>query len=225
MSERPLKTLQYFETSKLNTTESDRRRDEDRPEMSDEIISQGPGFTIYRTSDWGPAVPYRAEPREESVNHGFMDLRDHPELVASIPEAATSPGLRQLLYVLNQPESPLMSIGCERRLNPRNDPQDELRLYYHSYTDLTYRDPAKHATEGQMVQLANDFLHGVIGVAGAVFTFELGIQRMRAFFGSQAGFVLSLGLSGFGRTEEEARHCYEAGAQATTNSFGKLIAT
>jgi predicted nucleotide-binding protein len=200
-------------------------REEASSAMSDEIISQGPGFTIYRTSDWGPAVPYRAAPREESVNHGFMDLRDHPELVAAIPEAAASPGLRQILHLLNEPGSPLMSIGCERRLNSRNDPRDEYKLYYHSYTDLTYRDPAKHAAECQLVQLANDFLHGVIGVADAVFAFELGIQRMRAFFGTQAGYVLSLGLSGYGRSEEEAGYSYEAGAQATANAFSKIIAT
>ncbi|MFZ3212842.1 MAG: hypothetical protein WA188_15170 [Terriglobales bacterium] len=190
--------------------------------MADEIIRQGPGFTVYRTGDWGPPVPYPAIVRASSVNHGFYDLRDHPELAAQIPEASRSVGLQAILRALNAPGSPFMSLGCEYRLNQRDGSSDGLTCYFHSYVDLTYRDPARHSSEGQMVSLAERFLQEVKGSQDAVFGFEIAVQRMKHFFGNLAGYSLNLGLSGYGRTEEQAAKSYEAGAYETAKAFTKL---
>lgn len=190
--------------------------------MSDEIIKQGPGFVIYRASDSGPPVPYPSALREDSMNHGFFDLRDRPEFCSHIPEASKSMGLQAILRALNAPGSFFMSIGCEYRLNPTNGFSGNFTCYFHSYTDLTYRDPLRHASEEGMVDLAEHFLRQVEGSEDAVFGFEIGIQRMKHFFGNQAGYNLSLGLSGYGQTEEQAAQSYQVGAEQTAKAFIKL---
>jgi hypothetical protein len=190
--------------------------------MSDEIIKQGPGFTIYRTTEWGPPVPYPAMPREDSMNYGFMDLRDHPERVEHIPEAQQSAGLQQILRVLNRVGSSLMSLGCEYRLNSKDDARDGYACYFHSYTDLTYRDPVSNSSEDQLIGLAERFLREIVPREDTVFGFELGIQRMKGFFGARVAYNLSLGISGYGRTEEEASRSYEAGVQASAAALAKI---
>jgi len=190
--------------------------------MADEVIRQSTGFTIYRTTDWGPPVPYPAAAREDSVNHGFLDLRDRPDLVEQVPEAAKSEGLRMIVRALNAVGSPFMSIGCEHRLNPLNDSTNGFTCYFHSYTDLTYPDPARHASEEQMIDLAERFLRLIADQPGGAFGFEIGIQRMRHFFGTRAGYNLNLGLSGYGQSEEQAAASYEAGARESARAFTEL---
>ena len=76
--------------------------------MADEIIKQGPGYVLYRTTEWGPAVPYKRIVHEDSVNHSFVDLRDQPGLIDQIPESSRSAGLRAILRALNAANSPFI---------------------------------------------------------------------------------------------------------------------
>lgn len=187
--------------------------------MVDDVIKKGPGFILYRTTDWGPPIPYPSVPREDSINHGFFDLRNRPELAAQIPEAQRSLGLQAILSALNDSKSPLMSLGCEYRLNCREDFDDGFPFYFHSYTDLTFREAAKHSTEQQMINLADDFIQNVIFSAEFAFSFELGIQRLKHFFNTPGGYNLTLGLSGYGKTESDAALAYEFGAQSAAEAF------
>jgi hypothetical protein len=189
--------------------------------MSNEIIEQGPGFTIYRTTDWGPPVPYPNAEREESVNHGFFDLRDRPEQVEEIPEAQGSPGLQSILRALNRAGGPLMSLGCELRLNDVDKPDIEIRRYMHSYTDITYRNPERNSEESQLVHLAKLLLSRIEGSNEVMFGFELGIQKMKHFFGN-SGYNLSLGISGYGRTDEQATAAYEFAAERTAPAINSI---
>ncbi|MBX5210789.1 hypothetical protein [Rhizobium sp. NZLR11] len=192
--------------------------------MTDKVIAQVPGFIIYRTTDSGPPVPYVPEAREESSNHGFMDLRDHPELVDAIPECMKSPGLADLIRALNEAGSLLMSIGCECKMNDREpDDGNPFLRYFHSYTDLTFRDPARHATEDQLVTLAKAMANSIQFEEEVPCSFELGVQRMKHFFGGE-GYNLSMGLSGFGSDEAESRANYEKAAALTAAMFRRLTA-
>jgi hypothetical protein len=56
----------------------------------------------------------------------------------------------------------------------------------------------------------------------AVFGFEIAVQRMKCFFGKCEGYNLSVGLSGYGRTKEEASRSYEIGACQTAAAFAQL---
>jgi hypothetical protein len=44
---------------------------------------------------------------------GFVELRDHPEALLQIPEAAPFEALREALTALNAPDSPLMTAKCD----------------------------------------------------------------------------------------------------------------
>lgn len=58
----------------------------------------------------GITVPY---PAMSGDHHGFLDLRGHPDLVETIPEAANSNGLRVLLRAAAVAGAPVVTIGCE----------------------------------------------------------------------------------------------------------------
>lgn len=80
--------------------------------VKDEIIEQGPGYTIAITDEAGTLTNYSACVRPDgSINHGFLDLRDQPELVERVPEAAKSEGLAEILRVANSKGSPFFTIG------------------------------------------------------------------------------------------------------------------
>src|SRR5260370_29349573 len=99
-------------------------------------------------------------------------------------------------------EAPFMSLGCEYRLNSRDGSGDGLNYYVHSYTDLTYREPAQHASEAQLIDLAQRFLREIEPRKDAVFGFVIAVQRMKCFFGTCDSFNLRVVLSGYGRSEE-----------------------
>lgn len=116
-----------------------------------------------------------------------------------------------------------MSIGCERVLAKFESPRDDdLTCYIRSYTDLTFRDPARHATEEQLTELAFQFLQNLSFKPAGAISFELGIQRMKHFFGDNKGYNMSLGISGYGRDEREASDVYEETAAAAAASFRRL---
>jgi hypothetical protein len=89
---------------------------------ADTIIMQGPGYTIAQTDTAATTLPYGPANRPDGRrNHGYVDLRDRPELVSEIPEVQGSQGMQAILRAPNSPESPLMSIGCERGTFPRTE--------------------------------------------------------------------------------------------------------
>ncbi len=60
----------------------------------------------------GKGIPYGRITRNSGVNHGFMDLKGHPELVASVPELESDHALRALVIAIRQPDCGLFSVGC-----------------------------------------------------------------------------------------------------------------
>lgn len=189
--------------------------------MTDEIIRKGEGYVIYRTDELGPAVPYVSEIRAESTNHGFFDLRKQPELIDDVPEAQKSKGLLQILRTLNAPNSPFMSLGCECRFDEVSNSNGQ--LYFSSYTDFTFHEPQRHSSEQQMIEVAEQFLVALEPAQEALFSFEIGIQRMRHFFKEEGGYNITLGLFGYGKTEKQAKEFYEIGAIHTDKALAKII--
>ncbi len=81
--------------------------------MTDTILFQEPGVAIAYDDQAHTLAPYGRSVRPNGdVNHGFIDLRDRPELVHSIPEANASPGLQKILVALNRKGSRFMSLGA-----------------------------------------------------------------------------------------------------------------
>jgi hypothetical protein len=69
--------------------------------------------TFYDNSAKGITVPYPPLFGGVRRNHGFVDLRGRPDLVAQVPETSESLALRDLLVDLAQPASPIFSLGCD----------------------------------------------------------------------------------------------------------------
>ena len=68
-------------------------------------------LTISYVIERGNTVPYPPLFDDMRRNHGFVDLRDRPELVDTIPEAIESPALRNLLIEMANQNSGLMTVG------------------------------------------------------------------------------------------------------------------
>jgi hypothetical protein len=65
-------------------------------------------------------VPYPSEEREDGGrNVGFRDLKGDAGAIQSIPEVQDCPALQEALSVINAPETPFFTVGCEKSLNRR----------------------------------------------------------------------------------------------------------
>ncbi len=67
----------------------------------------------YESEQEGITVPYSPLFDGMRQNHGFVDLRGHPELAAEIPECAKSPALKALLMELSNREASFFTLGCD----------------------------------------------------------------------------------------------------------------
>jgi hypothetical protein len=81
------------------------------------ILFQSPGITIAFDPVAHTLAPYWRGLRPDGINHGFVDLRDRPELVDSIPEVQENPFLRNLLVVLNRKDSRFISLRLSRSIH------------------------------------------------------------------------------------------------------------
>lgn len=69
--------------------------------------------THYDQCRRGNTVPYGRRFKGLNRNHGFVDLRGRPDLVARIPEIAHSVALKALLMSAAAPTSPIFTLGCD----------------------------------------------------------------------------------------------------------------
>ncbi|MEO0868761.1 MAG: hypothetical protein AAFY17_10000 [Cyanobacteria bacterium J06642_11] len=73
------------------------------------MASQFPYIHTLQVSPYGKAIPY---PKDGQANHGFKNLKHHPDLIHSIPELSTDSNLKSLIVSLNAQDSSFFSIGC-----------------------------------------------------------------------------------------------------------------
>lgn len=90
----------------------------------------------YTVDKKGNTVPY--PPLFDSIrqNHGFMDTRGRPELVAAIPEVRDSLALTSLLMTLAAPSSPLSSVGCDLGQSESRNSRFETRRAAGGYVQI-----------------------------------------------------------------------------------------
>ena len=158
--------------------------------MEDQIIDRGGNCVIYKSSAWGPAVPYKAIVHDDGgQNHGFVDLTVDSERNSTVPEALGRPGLVDALKVLNGPNGKLMSLGCENGVFESDLPDGMPKIYIGSYIDLCFRNGDMNGGE-QILTLARTI---ATARAKAPWTqFELGIERLPIFFGRKGLLGLNL---------------------------------
>jgi hypothetical protein len=91
-------------------------------------------YTIKR----GNTVPYPPLFDDVRRNFGFLDLRGNPDRVDDVPETVESPALRNLLLDMADPESTLMSIGCDLGNRRHKDAQLGRRYRAGGYIQIAF---------------------------------------------------------------------------------------
>ena len=102
-------------------------------------------FDVEQEPDDQPALslPYIQDFENGRTNYGFRDLRGRPDLARTIPEAARSAALAELLVALAQPSAKYFTIGCLFVKLPRideADADDQAAGYIQlAYSDLNWK--------------------------------------------------------------------------------------
>jgi hypothetical protein len=192
--------------------------------MEDEILFQGPGFTIARTLTPGTLVPYERVIRADgNINHGWIDLRGNADRVTEIPEAAKSKGLAELLRVIADPRSKLMSGACECaafELGPNaGGPQWQVG----GFVTVMFGDAKKNVVAQNFIDLAQ-YILGAIPVAEDVqIGFEFLIEPLKLFFGRTDCYDLMLKPLGYGPDEHTAWAAFNYASNAAAASIGRHL--
>lgn len=191
-----------------------------RSQMDDEILFQGPGYTVARTHCAETLVPYgRTEQADGGVNHGWIDLRDQPGLVAHVPEARRSEGLAALLRAIATPASPLMSSACECGAFHQAELTEHARWQVGGFVTVMFRDAGMNADPQNLVDLAMDVLSGVAGSSAHHFGYEMIVEPLKSFFGREDCYALMLKPLGYGEDEAEAWAAFDFAASAAARSI------
>src|SRR5579871_3625189 len=92
---------------------------------------------ILRIDQQPTGVPYLRDPGE---GHNYVNLKEDPHLIDRLPELTLDPILRNHVAYLNEPASPLETVGCESWLT--SNVQSETEVYTRgSYVGTLFSDP------------------------------------------------------------------------------------
>ncbi len=191
--------------------------------MTDTILFQEPGVTIAYDDQAHTLAPYGRSVRPDGdVNHGFIDLRDRPELVHSIPEANASPGLQKILVALNRKGSRFMSLGCERGVFFENNAAN-WPVSIGSYTTVVFRDFEANRSKEDFVALSRSIWKDFKPKSSErPVLLELIVEPLKALFHVTPAFSLELKLIALGRSESEANDTFEWLAASISEVIDRL---
>ncbi|QOZ45523.1 hypothetical protein XH89_20065 [Bradyrhizobium sp. CCBAU 53340] len=198
------------------------------PEPNSGLIHREPGIIIAYDDETGPRglAPYFPNHRPDgSINHGFVDLADKPELVKTIPEVADSPAYQELLIAINRPGSTIMSIGCER--GSFESSYSHLPRQVSSYTDVVLRDLEQNGSKDALIgvahRIAAAFKEEVEGQAQILpHEIQLIVERLKLLFDIDQPWALNIKLFAYGRNEAEAFDHFEWVASLAAQAIFRL---
>lgn len=183
--------------------------------MADTIIDQGPGYTIALSDVAATLVPYEGCERPTGdVNHGWIDLKDRPDLVDSIPEARKSEGLAEILRVMAAPSSRVLSTACECAAFDDSDRESAVRWQAGGFVIAVFRDDEQNTAPQNFIDLARYILQGIQPSDRHVFGFELIVEPLKAYFGRTDCFDLMIKPLGYGASEAAAWAAFDHAAHA-----------
>src|SRR5260221_1202337 len=109
-----------------------------------------------------PYAPSRDRDTGEMIDHGFFDLKAHPDLVEAVPELRGALELWSLVTALNSPSSPLMSLGCGLAAGkPALALGPEVSAQFVSSVNIAFADLRRNSDE-ELIDVArkvDDLLH------------------------------------------------------------------
>jgi hypothetical protein len=196
---------------------------EDDDDENAKVLHEGPGYRIALRPRAATLVPYfRAERQSGDVNHGFFDLRDNPDGVDGIPEAAKLPGLAAFLRAIAE-HPRIMSSACEAGVFDRGAEHDGPRFQGGSFVIIEYRDVEKARDVDRYENMAGYILSKIPPTDEHHVSFDMLIEPLRTFFGHDGCYALNAKGIGFGDSETAAwialDHAMAAMAQAIRASI------
>ena len=175
-------------------------------------------------NQFGPDQPSPDHPLPTHPGSHFVDLRDQPYELESLPEAERFPALRNALRSLNSARSPVFTAKCDSW--PVTDPDHLARLHaelgvgpefgmdldpdlaraaHSSYIDLLWRDRSLFASRHQHEHLADRLTRRAQPLDLPFALLECTIRpALLDFTSPQEGFALTLYVHAFGTDPEHA---------------------
>ncbi len=168
--------------------------------------------------DLGPAAPALEIPWQDPEGRlHYFDLRRQPDAIEHIPEALEFPALRRLLLAVNSPPSAWQTAKCDvwpDEAEPSENPYDA-PFEQSCYVDLVLAEQTAALHEDLLVhQLAAEEMAHMLSANESLEALAEIIVR-RCYFHrsidaeeSDAGYCLTLFLTGYGATPAKAAECW-----------------
>jgi hypothetical protein len=178
--------------------------------------------TIYIEENWGPAIPYVAEDHNDgNCNHGYKQLKGDPSAISQIPEVLEWPEFEKFLQTINQADSPIESVGCEKGFFPVEN-QKHAKVQLGSWVGIIYSDYALNEEPKNLLKLANIIASSLKGSEEWWASIELGLERLKKLENCQFPWGLQVRIVNFGRDEDEARKYWAESLKRLNQTIANL---
>ncbi len=159
----------------------------------------------------------------------YVDLKRHPELLASIEEAKQFPELEEFLRTLNSPRSMVGTAKCDAWSTSELSPEEEIYHASHkfaSYVDVVFSNPDARLslpTHEQLVRKLVALLRRTPETPSAA---EVCVRRcyLAEDGGVREGCYCTLYVSGYGNDEVSARLNWGVALKLVGNAIAQLSA-
>jgi hypothetical protein len=155
-------------------------------------------------------IPYH-RPDSDLKSHGYVNLRQQPEMVEVLPELQGCTPLRDFVAALNKGNSPFETLGCEKWSAPWAHEKFPGFIARHgSYVDIALLEKSKCSTPDVYHDLVREFRtyaeqHPVYDVMHVHFVLRPTVSM------NQTWWTLEYWNYGIGRTDEEAERWWAEG--------------
>ncbi len=165
----------------------------------------------------------------------YVDLKRHPELLASIEEAKQFPELGEFLRTLNSPRSMVETAKCDAWATSELSPEEEIYSASHkfaSYVDVVFSDIDRCLSSlRQSVSAHEQFARKLVGLLRRApetpSAAEVCVRQ--CYFaeegGVREGFYCTLYVSGYGNDEVSARQNWGVALKLMGNAIVQLSAS
>lgn len=193
----------------------------------DQILFQGPGYTIAKTDQAETMTHYLGMSSEEQAETGWMrgpyvDLIANPCAIDSIPELAKSPNLKALIAAAIGPEAQLFTIGCDVGEFPGVGDKGP-GAHVGAYVSYAFRDYEKASNLQRNIDLAIWMLSGMKDAPpdGLSVNFEFIIEPLKSFYGKLGAFSVMAKPIGYGDNFEKAWLSFDWAASKLAESVAR----
>jgi hypothetical protein len=159
----------------------------------------------------------------------YYDLKNHPELLAEIPETHDIVELRQFLAAINSSASPLETAKCDAWASTEINPEEEIfasAVKFGSYVDLLFSDEARRGSFAGHEQWAKRLVELLKKAPEISAAAEFLIRRCYFHIGDsiREGLYITFYLFGYGEEDAQARRNWAIGLKLVENAIRQLSA-